>query len=200
MKLRSHLQCLPLKNRKFICGQLLIAFLLYGMTTVAAQNGSFVVDPAQSEVAFKISHLGAFKVKGSFSEYSGTISFESDEFQSLSAKVLVGSIDTGNEERDEILRTEPYFDIENFPEISFSADNLSVDEGETILSGRLTIKGKQRELKIPVVIDHDSESGQIEISGETRIRRKEYDLVFGSMNGLIGDKVDIKLRIVALKE
>ncbi|NNK88050.1 MAG: YceI family protein [Flavobacteriaceae bacterium] len=180
--------------------RILIAFILCGTITAIAQNGSFVVDTTQSEVAFRITHLAAFKVNGTFTNYSGNINFDNGAFRSLTAKVMVNSIDTGNDERDDILRTEPYFDISNFPDISFSADNITSVEDETILSGRLTIKGEQRELKIPVIIDHDAASGRLEMSGETMIRRKEYDLVFGSMNGLIGDKVDIKLRIVSFKD
>ena len=113
---------------------------------------------------------------------------------------MVSSVDTGNDERDEILQTEPNFDVATFPEIVFSADRMVLENTEYILSGQLMIKDQQRELNIPATLDYDRGSGRLIMTAETRIRRKEYDLVFGSMNGLIGDKVDIDLKIVALKE
>ena len=113
---------------------------------------------------------------------------------------MVSSVNTGNDERDEILETEPYFDIANFPDIIFSADRIDLVDGENIIYGKLTIKDQQRDLSMPVSIDHKPGSGRLLLTAETRIRRKDYDLVFGSMNGLIGDKVDIYLTIVALKD
>ncbi|MBT8257623.1 MAG: YceI family protein [Bacteroidia bacterium] len=177
----------------------MIGFLYLGNTvTIFAQNGSFLVDSAQSELNFKVSHMGPFKVKGSFREFSGIFQYAEGVFQSLEAEVMFASVDTGNDERDEILKTEPYFDEARFPVLSFKAERLESNREERIIVGELTIKDQKRELRFPVTIAYDSTADKITLEGKARIRRKEYDLVFGSMNGLIGDKVDIQLRIVAI--
>ena len=165
-----------------------------------SQNGIYSVDLTRSEIAFKVSHLGPFKVKGSFSEYSGNLQFKGNEFVSLEAEVQFKSIDTGNEERDEILQTEPYFDTDQYPVITYWADRLSVVGDETSIHGRLTIKAEENYLSFPVIVNYDDEKDEISLSGETEIRRKNYKLKFGSMNGLIGDKVSIEINIIATKE
>ncbi len=177
-----------------------VGCLLGSSLMVYSQNGTYSVDPLQSELNFKVSHLGPFKVKGKFLEYSGAIIYEQGELIKMDAEVMVTTIDTRNDERDEILRTEPYFDIEKFPYITYWADRLANTDNGLILHGRLKIKEVENYLPIDIDIDYNTGNNMIIISGETEISRKNYQLVFGSMNGLIGDKVDIQIKIVAIKQ
>ena len=178
----------------------MIGLIWFNSIAVFGQNGTYVVDTTQSKIAFKVSHMGPFKVKGSFSDYSGSMEFESGQFKVLNAEVSFSSVDTGNDERDEILLTEPYFDVEKYPLITYRADNLARTDNGLILHGRLTIKGVEKYVSIEVEQDYDPENEIITIDGETEISRKNFELKFGSMNGLIGNKVNIAIQIVARQQ
>ena len=84
--------------------------------------------------------MGAFRVEGSFDKFSGQMMFDKNEILKINCIIQVSSINTDNNERDEILRSEPYFDINQFPVISYWADRLSKEDQGLRLHGRLTIK------------------------------------------------------------
>ncbi|NNK74084.1 MAG: YceI family protein [Flavobacteriaceae bacterium] len=173
--------------------------LTLGSLFSRAQTGVYTIDETSSDVQFKVTHLGAFKVDGDFKSYQGDFQFKDGVLQSLKAIFDVASINTDNEERDDILLTEPYFDISVFPSIVFKADTIDTVNDELVLSGSLSIKGQERPLSFPILFEYDSQEERIILKGETQIKRKDFNLVFGSMNGLIGNKVNITVEIVAVK-
>ena len=176
---------------------ILLGILIYPLFLLA-QNGTYVINTERSTIGFKVTHLGAFRVEGDFDKFSGEMVFQNDEVDVIRCIIDVGSINTNNDERDGILRSEPYFDIENFPEIIYWADNLSKESQGPSLHGRLKIKNEENYLSFPVELDYDKIKDEITLNAETEISRKFYKLIFGSMNSLIGDTVSISLSIIAL--
>lgn len=106
------------------------------------------IDTAHSEVGFTVKHLMINNIKGHFKKFDAEAESESDDFKSpqISFTAEVASIDTGNEQRDQHLRSADFFDTEKFPEIKFVAKKY---EGEELL-GDLTIHGITRPVKLNV--------------------------------------------------
>jgi len=164
--------------------------------SIHAQEQTYVINNDRSQISFKISHLGALKVEGSFQKFSGELVIDGSQLKSLQSKIEVNSIFTDNEERDGIIREEAYLDVAQFPFIEFEATQMYSNNGQTELKGILKIKEEEREISFPfdLIINEDTE---VKIfKAETQIKRKDFNLVFGSMNGLIGNKIDIQLYIV----
>ena len=175
-----------------------LTILLFSVS-LCAQDGVYSIDKESSVIEFKIGHLGLLKVKGTFESYEGTVGFDQSELKEISCKFLVESIATGNEERDDILETEPYFDVQNYPDITYVLVDTKTIDGETILNGKLKIKDSEQDISFPASINFDESIDSVIIEAETRIDRRDYDLIFDSMNGLIGNKIDIKLSISSTK-
>jgi len=190
------------------------AALLILMTlifTPVAFAATYTVDKDHTTVSFKIRHLFT-KVQGFFRDFEGTIEYAPGESQNWKASgtIDVATIDTNVEKRDKHLRSGDFFDVENFPTISFETTgvielNESEDQGK--MNGLLTLHGVQK----PVVLD-------VELLGEgkdpwgnrlisftvsTRINRKDFGLTWNQAvetgQLLVGEEVDIVIEIEGMK-
>ena len=104
--------------------------------------GTWVLDPSHSEVTFSVRHMMISKVRGSFGVKSATITAPANPLDvSLTASVDVASIDTGDEGRDNHLRSADFFDVATFPTIDFVSTGVRADGGDFLVDGDLTIRG-----------------------------------------------------------
>src|SRR4029078_452331 len=125
-----------------------------GMVRVPA--GTWVVDPVHSSVGFEVKHMMISTVRGQFREFDGTLeAAENDPATSRAwGSVKVASIDTGNAERDEHLRSPDFFDADRYPEIRFASTRVEHVEGGTYhVWGDLTIKDVTREVEITATVE-----------------------------------------------
>lgn len=104
----------------------------------------WVIDPAHSELVFKIRHLMITNVTGSFQSFSSEVETEGDDFGN--AKVVftgkVDSITTGNDQRDGHLKSADFFEVEKYPEFTFKSTSIKKKGGEDFeLTGDLTLHG-----------------------------------------------------------
>ena len=106
-------------------------------------QSKWALDPTHSELQFKVKHLMITTVTGSIKTLSATLESESDDFQN--AKVdfegAIDSIDTGNTDRDNHLKSADFFDAEKFPAITFSSTAFTGSGEDYKLTGDLTVKG-----------------------------------------------------------
>ena len=111
----------------------------------------WVLDPAHSELQFKIKHLMITTVTGSFNDFSAEVTTENDDFQNatVSFKAAVDSIDTGNKDRDGHLKNADFFNAEAFPSITFTSVSFQKTGDDYQLTGDLTIKDVTK----PVTLD-----------------------------------------------
>jgi polyisoprenoid-binding protein YceI len=116
--------------------------ILNGLTT-----GTWAIDPTHSEVGFVARHLMVSKVRGSFSDVSGTVEV-ADELADSVATVAIqtASVSTGTADRDAHLRSADFFDVETFPEMTFVSTSF---DGSTLV-GDLTIKGVTKAVTLDV--------------------------------------------------
>jgi polyisoprenoid-binding protein YceI len=187
------------------------------MTTTTAQTyspeltGTYKLDPAHSRLGFVARHAMVTKVRGSFSEFEGTLQIDASEpaRSSGSVTIQVKSIDTGIGQRDDHLRTNDFFDAPNFPEIRFNSTAIEVvDATHFNVTGDLTIRDTTK----PVTIEFEFIGAakdpfgneRIGFEGSTGINRKDFGVNFNAPleagGVLVSDKVTLELDISAIKE
>lgn len=175
------------------------------MTETLAPTRTFAIDKAHSEVTFQVRHL-VTKVRGRFSDFSGTIQFNEaqPEQSSVSLTIDAASIDTNTADRDQHLRSEDFFFVEQHPAITFVSSAITKRaDGEFDVRGALTIRGVAKDITLPVSYLGEAKDpwGQAKagFEAETTINRKEFGLVWNAAletgGFLVGDEVKISLAI-----
>ena len=106
------------------------------------------LDAAHSEIEFKVKHLMINNVKGSFGQFDVHVESDGDDFKSpkISFTAKADSINTGNEQRDQHLKSADFFDVATYPEIRF--EGRSYNDG--VLDGDLTLHGVTNPVKLHV--------------------------------------------------
>lgn len=114
------------------------------------------IDPAHTEIAFKVKHLMISNVRGYFKEFDGTIIMPDDNFAnaSISFTANTSSVDTNNSMRDEHLRSADFFESEKFPTLSFVSKTIT-NTGDNNFSviGDLTMHGVTKEVTLNTVLN-----------------------------------------------
>lgn len=164
----------------------------------------WVIDPAHSEIQFKIRHLMITNVTGSFQEFSSYVETNGDDFSTarihFSAKV--DSINTGNEQRDGHLKSADFFDTEKYPELVFEANGLIKKGGDEYeAEGDLTMHGVTKKIKLAVeaggVVKDPYGQTKAGFSVSTKINRKDFGLNWNAATEAGGVVVSDEVRISA---
>ena len=104
--------------------------------------GTWVLDPAHSEVTFSLRHMMISKVRGEFGLKSATIEAPANPLESkVTASVDAASISTGDQNRDNHLRSADFFDVETYPTIDFVSTGVRYEGGDFLVDGDLTMHG-----------------------------------------------------------
>jgi len=112
--------------------------------------GTWTIDPAHTVVAFAARHLMS-RVRGTFSQVNGKIVTSQDPaLCSATAAVALSSVSTGNEMRDNHLRSADFFDTEHWPTMTFASTGLRQENGAWVLTGDLTIRAVTRPVEFEV--------------------------------------------------
>lgn len=107
---------------------------------------NWVLDPTHSELQFKVKHLMITTVTGSLKVLNASLTSTSDNFENAQVKFEAdaGSIDTGNTDRDNHLKSGEFFDVDKFPKITFESTSFTKAGDDYTLEGNLTIKDVTR--------------------------------------------------------
>lgn len=168
--------------------------------------GTWTIDPAHTTVSFVVRHLMS-RVRGAFSEVSGQIITRPDlAGSSTAATIAVSSVRTGNEMRDNHLRSADFFEAGRYPVISFASTGLRPADGSWLMSGELTIRDVTRPVDLEVEFLGTDPTGlqgeaRIGFSARGTISRRDFGVTFGlAADGtkiVLADKVDIVLDVQA---
>ncbi|WP_031161862.1 YceI family protein [Streptosporangium roseum] len=165
--------------------------------------GTFALDVAHTRIGFMAKHMMVSKVRGSFTDFSGTVAIAENPLDS-SAEIAIRteSITTGSADRDGHLRSEDFLAVEKFPEITFRTTRvIGYSGGEFTVLGDLTIRDvtKQVELTVEYGGAGTNPWGQ-EVWGfsiTTEIDREEFGLTWNQAletgGVLVGKKVKIEI-------
>lgn len=162
--------------------------------------GRYAIDPAHSDIGFTARHLMVAKVRGQFTDFTAEVVVgETAADSRVHAEAQVASVDTRVAERDAHLRSPDFFDVEQYPTMTFTS--TSVDEAS--MTGDLTIKGITR----PVTFDLEFVGASADPWGgrragfeaSTEVSRKDWGLTWNvAVEGggvLVGDKVKLHLDV-----
>jgi polyisoprenoid-binding protein YceI len=178
--------------------------------TVTTLTGDYDLDPAHSRLGFAAKHAMVTTVRGRFATFTGEVHLdEADPAKSRArVEIDVTSVDTGNADRDNHLRSADFFDIANHPTITFQSTGASkVGDDLYRLDGDLTINGRTK----PVSIDFELTGAstdpwggfRVGFEGKAAINRRDWDLAWNvalDKGGvLVGEKVKLEFDIAAVK-
>jgi polyisoprenoid-binding protein YceI len=129
--------------------------------------GVYNVDPAHTSVEFVARHMMITKVRGRFSEVKGQITIaENPEESHVEVEIATASLSTGNDMRDEHLRSAEFFDVERFPTMTFRSTSVrALSDSTWELAGELTVRDTTRQ----VTLDADFEGADVSPMGDERI-------------------------------
>ena len=181
------------------------------MTTAPTTVSTWAIDPTHSTAEFAVKHMMISTVKGSFGSLTGTLSIDeaNPTNSAVTATIDVASLDTREPQRDAHLRSDDFFNAEQFPQITFRSTRVerSSDE-EWRIAGDLTIRDVTRAVTLEVEFE-----GQITdpygkqragFTAETTISRKEFGLKWNALletgGAIVGDKVKVTLHIEAVRQ
>ena len=110
----------------------------------------WTLDPTHSELQFKVKHLMITTVTGSLKSFSAELTSNDDDFTNADIwfKGDISSIDTGNTDRDNHLKSADFFDAEKFANIEFKSTSVEKDGDDYIVKGDLTIKDVTKSVKL----------------------------------------------------
>jgi polyisoprenoid-binding protein YceI len=172
-------------------------------------SGDYVIDAAHTRVGFSARHAMVTTVRGQFKDFEGQahIDTANPADSSVTVKIQTSGIDTGVADRDGHLKSADFFDVEQFPEITFVSTDVSRDGDDWTITGDLTVKGVTK----PVTIEFESTGSardpfgnlRVGFEGGTAISRKDWGLTWNAAletgGVLVSDKVKLEFDVSAIQ-
>ena len=167
----------------------------------------WLIDQNHSEITFKVRHLMISHTKGSFKTFDADIYTTGKDFSTAEIDLWIDadSITTGNEKRDEHLKSTDFFDVENHKQISFTSSTIGKagPDGTHELWGELTMRGITKNVNMQVkfggVINDPwgNEKAGFTVSG--KINRSDWELTWNDVleaGGLmVSDEISISCEV-----
>ncbi len=169
------------------------------------------IDPAHTNVEFKVRHLMISWVKGVFTDVNGTVVINEADLAGSTVKIQIAttSLNTNNKKRDDHLRSPDFFDATTYPVMTFVSKKVLVANGAPIkIVGDLTIRDVTREVEFEI---EDFSQTVTDPWGNTRrgatatikINRKDYGLTWNKVleagGVVVGDEIRINLEVEMIK-
>ena len=181
------------------------------MTTTALNQlaGTYTIDPSHTEIGFTARHAMVTKVRGAFTDFSGSASTGAGlSSPALDVTINAASVSTGSADRDGHLVSADFFDVEQYPTIRFASSSVTAPADDTLrVEGDLTIKDVTR----PVVIDFDYDgvatdpfgNERVGLSGSVMVNRKDFGLVWNAAletgGVLVSENVNLVFEVSAIR-
>ena len=174
------------------------------------EKTKWAIDPAHSEINFKVKHLVIANVTGGFDKFDATVYTNGDDFTDaqIEFKADVNSINTNQPDRDNHLKSADFFDAANHPELTFISKSLR-KKGDSgfILTGDLTIRGTTKPIELEgefggIVKDpYGNTKAGFELTG--KINRKEFGLLWNAITEaggmVVSDEIKLMMNIELAK-
>ncbi len=172
---------------------------------------TWALDPTHSEAQFKVKHLVISTVTGTFKSFEGSFESDSEDFEgaAISFSLDTNSIDTNQEQRDGHLKSGDFFDVENYPKITFKSTSFTKKKGDDYkLVGDLTIKDVTKSVELEVelggiaVDPYGNTKAGFEVSG--KINRKDFGLTWSAITEagavVVGEDIKLQFNVQFIKQ
>ena len=172
--------------------------------------GTWDLDPVHSTIGFVARHLMVSKVRGRFTKFEAQIVTAPDPLESsATATIDLSSVDTGNETRDNDLRSENFFDAATHPTMTYRSTGIRPTRGQDsfLVDGELTIRGVTRPIILTVEVNGfgpDPYGGtRAGFSAQGEIDRTEFGITFnapvpGSGGVMVSERIEIEIEAEAV--
>jgi polyisoprenoid-binding protein YceI len=187
---------------------LCVLSILLGLAFAAPAADTYKIDPAHSTVGFSVKHMVINKVKGKFTDFTGTLVLDSNAIQEAKGTIQTKSVDTGIGQRDTHLCSPDFFDVSKYPTITFTTKRVEKHGEDTVLVGDYTMHGVTKELSLPATLSGPIKdpmgSTRIGLEARAKLNRKDYGLTYskaletGGM--IVGDEIEIEINAEAVKQ
>lgn len=174
-------------------------------------TGEYTIDPAHTRIGFVARHAMVTKVRGSFNEFEGKLHLDGEDPSHSSAEVTIQaeSIDTRNEDRDAHLRSNDFFAMEQYPEITFATTEVEqVDDTTFHVTGDLTVRGETRSITLDV--SHTGaafdpwDNLRVGFEGSVTVNRKDWGISWNAAleagGVLVSEKATLEFEVSAVKQ
>lgn len=173
-------------------------------------TGTWVLDPAHTEIGFVARHAMVTKVRGNFEEFEGSAVVDQANLAASVVKAVIktASVNTGNADRDGHVRGDDFFAVEQFPEMTFESTSFDISGQSGTVTGDLTLKGITKPVTLDVEVFGVEEDpfGNVRIGFEasTKINRKDFGVDFqaplGSGGVLVSEQITIQIDGSGIKQ
>ena len=172
--------------------------------TMLAHADDYTVDDQHTSVVFAVNHMEYSYTYGMFGKYRGQFSYDPQNATASSFRFAIdaASLDTKSEKRDEHLRGPDFFNVKQFPEITFKSTSVAAKDGKLMVTGTMTLHGVSKEIVMPLSPmksgpgpDQKQHTGFL---GQFKVKRSEFGMNFGLPH--IGDEVSIILSFEGIKQ
>ena len=169
--------------------------------------GTWSIDPVHSTVEFTVRHMMISKVRGKFRAFSVTQDTAENPLESsVTAEIDLNSIDTGQEQRDNHIRSADFFEVETYPTMTYRSTGLRRRGDGFVLEGQLTLKGVTRDVPLKLEVNGfgpDAYGGtRAGFTATGEINRRDFGVNFAAMmetgGAVVSDKVTLHLEIEAV--
>lgn len=148
---------------------------------------TYAIDAAHSRIGFAVKHMVISTVRGHFGEFSSTVTVDEADptGAQIDLEIQTGSVDTGQQMRDDDLRSGNFFDAEQYPTISFKSTRIEALGGTDYqITGDLTIHGVTKPITLTGTVEGPTkdpwgnERAGVELHG--RLNRREFGLTYSA--------------------
>ena len=163
-----------------------------------AGTSTWQLDPNHSTAQFTVRHLGISNVQGDFTKVTGTVQLDDQDITKSSVNITidVNSIDTRVQMRDNDLKSEHFFNVAQFPTITFQSTKITkTGDSSAKMTGNLTIRGVTKE----VTLDVTGPTAAVKAMGGLRrgaaatakINRQDFGV--SADPGMVGDEISLQI-------
>lgn len=176
-----------------------LTFLLVSLLSVPIWAATYQLDPGYTSPQFEIDQLWLFTERGQFRRVKGSLEYDVKQRRgSLEVIIDAHSLDTGNEERDAVLKGAGWFDVGRYPAITFRSQRFVFEQDRLVaIEGQLTMLGVAQPIRLEVVriqcgMNPDSRKQRCAADANGVLLRSR----FGMRTGLpfIGDEVRLRIQ------
>lgn len=182
---------------------LAVVFVVVASSSLALAADTYKVDPVHSTVIFKVGHFEVSNFQGRFNEPTGTVAIDPGDpsKSSFNIEIQADKVDTANAKRDGHLKSPDFFDVKQFPTITFKSTAVKGSGDKLEVIGDLTLHGVTKSITVPVTRVGEKDTGKMgyRTGWEATFNLKRSDYGMTTMVGPVADEVQLTVSLEAVK-